>query len=95
MGDKKPDTLCKRTESPHRCADGRYGLAQHNEQRTDGCRQESDLDDRFPGTLIHAVELVHELLHGRYDLADGGHQDIAKRNSQLLQLRFQDGELTI
>ena len=59
MGDKKPDTLCKRTESPHRCADGRYGLAKHNEQRTDGCRQEPDLDDRFPGTLIHAVELVH------------------------------------
>lgn len=59
MGDEKPDTLCKRTESPHRSADGRYGLAQHNEQRTDGCRQEPDLDDRFPGTLIHAVELVH------------------------------------
>ena len=95
MGDEKPDTLCKRTESPHRCADGRYGLAQHNKQRTNGCRQKSDLDDRFPGAFIHAVQLVHELLHGRYDLADGGHQDIAKRNSQLLQLRFQDGKLTI
>ena len=95
MGDEKPDTLCKRTEPPHCCADGRYGLTQHNEQRTNGCCQESDLDDRFPGTFIHAVELVHELLHGRYDLTDGRHQDIAKRNSQLLQLRFQDGELTI
>ena len=44
---------------------------------------------------LNAVQFIHELLHGRYDLADGGHQDIAKRNSQLLQLRFQDGELTI
>ena len=95
MGDKKPDTLYKRTEPSHRCADGRYGLAKHNEQRTNGCRQEPDLDDCFPGTFIHAVELVHELLHGRYDLADGGHQNVTKRNSQLLQLRFQDSELTI
>ena len=44
---------------------------------------------------LYAVQFIHELLHGRYDLADGRHQDIAKRNSQLLQLRFQDGELTI
>ena len=95
MGDEKPDTLCKRTETPHRCADGRYGLTKHNEQRANGCCQESDLDNRFPGTFIHAVELVHELLHDRYNLADGRHQNVTKRNSQLLQLRFQDGELTV
>ena len=95
MGDEKPDTLCKRTETPHCCADGRYGLAQHNEQRANGCRQQSDLDDCFSRAVIHAVELVHELLYRRHDLADGRHQDIAKRNSQLLQLRFQNSELTI
>ena len=48
-------------ESPHRCADGRYGLAQHNEQRTDGCCQEPYLDDRFPGTFIDLFTLSSAL----------------------------------
>lgn len=94
-GGEQSDALCQRTESSQSRTNCRYGLSQYNEQRTDGRSQSRHLEDGFSGAVIHAVELVHECLHRRHDLADGGHQEVAKRNSQLFQLRFQNGELTI
>lgn len=78
MGDKKPDTLCKRTEShiavptvdmvlPSTMSGGPMDAA------------------RSPILMIVSLVLSSMLLslstnflHGRYDLTDGRHQDIAK-----------------
>ena len=88
------DALCQGGEPLHGRTDAGDALAEDHKEGTESRHEQTYLQDDLPCAFVHVVELVDKSLYLADDIPDSGHQHFTERNSQLLQLRFQNGELT-
>ena len=86
--------LCHGSKALHGRAYRGYRFAEHNKKRTDCCRKSRNLQNGLLLRFAHAVQFIHECLHLGDHGADGGHQQLAEGDGKLLQLGFQDGQLS-
>ena len=78
----------------HQLADTDHRFSDYDKERSECSCHKSDLDNGFLCRRRQRIEFINKPLNTGNNGTNRRHQDFTERDSKLLQLRFQNGELT-